>query len=140
MLFRTAYDGLRPHCVVVDCSVEPSVTKQSFKDECDVNRIVSKFHRTGLIDFVNSNQPRYGDVTPIDYQEALNTVATAQEMFVQLPASLRKRFGNSPEELLAFVQNPENDAEAIKLGLKTPIPVDSAAQPQEPAPTAGGAV
>jgi hypothetical protein len=34
-----------------------------------------------------------------------------------LPADLRARFSNNPEELINFLDNPENKDEAIRLGL-----------------------
>lgn len=100
------------------CAKDSSLTKQSFKDECDINNIVKKHKATGLITHLNERSAQYGDVSNVaDYTEAMNIVVAAREAFEVLPATLRKRFNNDPVEYLAFVENPENHAEAIKLGM-----------------------
>ena len=129
----------------VDCSVDRdtgevlvSMTKQSFKEECDINTLMAKYEKTGVIDHVNRATPQYGDFvgTP-SYQESLNIVLDAQEAFAQLPAKLRDRFGNDPAQYLAFIDNPDNKDEAIKLGMIMPPPADAPPQKVEivnPAP------
>lgn len=91
--------------------------KQSMKDECDINKIMARFQVTGLIEFVNNREAQYGDVTGIDLRTSLATVARADEMFSELPSSVRKEFNNDPEEFFNFVQDPENRSEAIEMGL-----------------------
>lgn len=95
-------------------------TKQSFKDECDINTILKRFMRTGVIDFANKNQARYGDSTGVEYQAAMCTVAAAKSLFNELPAHLRNRFENEPAKFLDFVQDDRNEAEARELGLLKP--------------------
>ncbi|AXH73540.1 MAG: internal scaffolding protein [Microviridae sp.] len=112
-------------------------TKQSFKDECDINTILKKFQRTGLLEFVNDRQPQYGDVSAIDFQESMQTVARANEIFADLPSSIRKHFENSPEQFFSFIQDPSKHAEAVALGLYggTPsLPTGSAQEPVKTAP------
>lgn len=95
-----------------------SLTKQVFKDECDVNRIMKRFEKTGLVEHLNRHQGDYGDfVNAPDYHSALNAVRLADDMFMSLPAKLRQRFSNDPAEFLAFVDDPENADELIDLGL-----------------------
>lgn len=106
---------------------EPSLTKQSMKDECDINLILAKYQRTGIIDFAAKQEPRYGDASAVDFQQALNVVIRANEMFAELPSSMRKRFQNSPEEFMAFVDDPENVEESIRLGIRTAPVVSPAA-------------
>lgn len=96
---------------------EQGRTKQSFKAECDINNIMAKFQRTGVLEFANKHQPAYGDVSGMDFQSAMDTVIQAQQMFDELPSSVRKRFHNNPAELLDFVGDEQNREEAIKLGL-----------------------
>lgn len=112
--------------------------KQSMRDECDINRIMSKFQKTGVINHVARYEARYGEATSMNYRECLETVRRAQEMFLDLPAKARKRFGNDPAEFLAFVSNPENIEEMRKLGLANPAPAKPAqtgegGTPSEPA-------
>lgn len=96
----------------------PTMAKQSFKDECDVNKIMERFEKTGLISHVNKYQGDYGDAVGIqDYHASMNQVIAAQEAFDSLPSKIRARFGNNPGDFLNFMENPENKDEAIQLGL-----------------------
>lgn len=92
-------------------------TKQSMKDDSDINLIMKKYKKTGLINFVNNNQGEYMEIDDIDYHEALTIVTEADQMFQQMPASLRKKFQNDPGQFLNFVQNPDNLPEMEELGL-----------------------
>lgn len=103
-------------------------TKQSHKDECDVNRIMARYMQTRVIDFVNKHQAQYGDVTAESYQDAMDKVARAKTMFHELPSKTRNRFQNDPAKFLDFVQNPANADEAVELGLMRPDYVTPAAQ------------
>lgn len=108
-------------------------TKQSFKDECDINNIMARFQKTGVLAFANKFEARYGDVTGVDFGEAMRVVADARSMFAEMPARLRDRFANDPARFLEFVQNPANKDEARALGLLKPealAPVPEAAPPQ----------
>nr|DAV55805.1 MAG TPA: Scaffold protein [Microviridae sp.] len=132
MDFITAYgQHLSPG---VDCSLELSVTKQEFAAECDINNIMARFERTGVLDFVKEHEGRYGDATALDYHAALNLVSDANSLFEDMPAALRSRFKNSPEEFMAFMDDFRNVQEAVDLGLATlrPAPVEPA--PVVPAP------
>jgi len=92
-------------------------TQQHFKDETDINNILRQFNITGQLP-TKTMSPRYGDFTGIsDYHSALNQVIAAEDEFMSLPAQLRGRFNNDPQELIEFLNNPENKDEAQKLGL-----------------------
>jgi len=96
---------------------EPSLAQQHFKDECDINNILRQFNVTGLLPETPLS-PRYGDFTGIvDYHSALNAVIAAEDEFMALPADLRARFENDPENLINFLNDEKNKEEAIKLGL-----------------------
>lgn len=121
----------------------PSRTKQAFRDECDINKIIKGYDRNGLISHLNESIPTYADLTgdeviggPMDYFEAHLFVQNAQAAFAGLPAELRARFKNDPGLFLAFVDDPSNRDEAVELGLVEPK--DPPAEPQseggEPAP------
>lgn len=96
---------------------DPSLAQQQFKDECDINTIVDRFHLSGEMPQV-LDLPSYGDFTGIfDYQSAMNQLVTARETFMSLPAKVRSRFHNDPQEFVAFCSDAENTDEARKLGL-----------------------
>lgn len=103
-------------------------TKQSFKDETNINFILAKFQKTGVIEHQNKFQGQYGEFLAIDYQEALNTVIEAQAMFETVPSNIRKEFDNDPGKFLDFVSDEANRDRAVELGL-VPAPPEP-----EPAP------
>lgn len=92
-------------------------TKQSMRDECDINLIMAKYQKTGAIAHVNSHGAKYDFATSQDFSEAMRTVTVAQDMFDHLPSSIRNRFANDPGQFLDFVQDADNREEAVKLGI-----------------------
>lgn len=117
--------------VLIRFDGHPSLAHQSFRDECDINNIMKKFERTGLLDHVNEHEGNYGDFTdlPASYHEAQNQVIRAQEMFLSVPSKIRARFNNDPGEFLAYVEDPANVEGMRELGL---LPSERAAE-QPPA-------
>lgn len=98
--------------------VGASMTKQSFKDQSDINRIMAKYRKTGLVSHVHPGGGRYEDLPDqVDYHGAMNLVVQADQAFAALPAHLRDRFANEPGRLLAFLADEKNRAEAEQLGL-----------------------
>ncbi len=114
-----------------------ALTKQSFKDECNINKIMDKFQKSGAITHFAKNAPTYGDTTSPMLHDALNIVADAESMFEELPSAIRKKFNNDPGQFLEFVQNPDNLDEMRELGLanKKTSPVTEETQ-SEPPPVA----
>lgn len=94
-------------------------TQQSKKKECDINRIVAKYKKSGVLgDPAHTRQPVFADCTLIgDYHAMQNVVKTADRHFMSLPPALRARFNNDPARAYDFVSKPENKEEAVKLGL-----------------------
>jgi phage internal scaffolding protein len=118
---------------------EPSLTIQSEKDACDVNKIVEKCRRTGMMSNVRTDEPRYGDFsTAVDYHDSVFRAQEAQEEFMTLPASLRARFSNDPGQLIDFLSDPNNRLEAINLGLVASPPATQVPQGDAAAPSKEG--
>lgn len=114
-----------------------SATHQSMADECDVNRIMDKWAKTGVLEHRNDFQGQYGDFTdvPMDYHESINAVIEAEQMFGSLPAQIRKKFGNDPGLFLDFVSDDDNHDELVKLGLANQLEVvDQPAKTTNPKP------
>lgn len=113
---------------------DESLTQQHFAEEADVNNIMRRYAQTGyIVDPLNPGtaKPMFGDFSvDFDYQEAQNMLISANNQFMALPADLRKRFGNNPGELLAFLADSNNKDEAIRLGL-----IDSPEVPPAPLET-----
>lgn len=105
-------------------NVLPSLTQQHFKDEADINMIIAKYNRTGVL--VDPSVPRsgsamFGDFSEVkDFHSAQNAICAAAEAFGELDSKIRRRFNNDPGQLIAFLDNPENFEEGVKLGLFSP--------------------
>jgi phage internal scaffolding protein len=100
--------------------LDPSLTQQQFKEESDINTIVDRFMKSGVLP-TPVNMPQYLDSEGVfDFQTAMNYVRQADENFMRMDAKVRARFNNSPQEFLEFFANPDNVDEAIRLGLAVP--------------------
>lgn len=108
----------------------PSMTKQEFVKECDINNIIKMYSVTGQINHISAKAAlgAYDDLPDsLDFQESLNTVMAAEAAFMSLPSKTRERFHNEPSEFLEFFSDPKNRAEATSLGLLIPQPPPAAA-------------
>lgn len=115
-------DGSRRVALICE---DKSLTKQSEADACDINKIMAKYERSGILQHVSLNEAFYADVSNVpDYQAALAIVVKADEMFMSLPGDVRARFENNPQKYLDFVSNPANKDEMIKMGLLNPLPAE----------------
>lgn len=123
MFLRTPYNYDRAAASLaagMDTGTETEVV-QSAKDDADINVIVRRFRVTGYLPTA-AKLPTYGDFTGVsDYRTAMDAVRKAAEGFMELPASIRERFGNDPQQLLEFCSKPANQEELRKLGLAPKI-------------------
>lgn len=109
-------------------------TRQEMKDECDINRILARAERQGILNQMFQFQETYGDQVAdftgiATFHEAMNAITQAQQVFDGLPSRVRAQFMNDPGRLLDFLDDPANHSEAVELGL-LPEPQSDA----EPAP------
>lgn len=112
---------------------QESLTKQSFRDECDINNIIRKHAATGQCNHISARNPRYIDcVGTVDYQQALDIVDAAAAQFAALPSNLRARFRNDPALMLEFLADEKNVEEAAKLGLLKAAPEEPKKAQEEP--------
>ena len=106
---------------------DPSLTRQEFKDECDLGKILQRFKATpdGRAALQNATgfaeTCQFGDVSAVpDFRAARDAVIKANASFMTLPPVVRRRFDNDPAAFLDFMQNPSNELEARSLGLLNP--------------------
>lgn len=96
--FFTLYDEQPPKDSVL--ITQPSMTDQTYADECDIHHIIANFNMTGIVDSAGAHDPatlQYGDTTLLpDYETACNLVANVNSEFASLPSSVRAEFGNDP--------------------------------------------
>lgn len=96
----------------------PSLTRKNHKNECDINKIMESFAKTGSLTHVNNADPQFGDFSECsDYQTSIAAVRDAEDAFLKLPAKTRAKFKNDPQKLLDFISDESNYGEAIKLNL-----------------------
>lgn len=84
------------------------LTKQSQKQECDLNYIVKQHASTGLWPHLTARNPTYGDVSmATDLQSAFDLVQRAEDDFDTLPAEVRAACNNNPVKLLEALADPK---------------------------------
>lgn len=106
-------------------STVPSMTQQQFRDEADINYIISMYDSTGVMPTYHGDgqpaQPMFGDFAelPDNAQDVYNQMLAAKADFDNLPLDVRKRFDYDPAAFLAFVDDPNNLDELVAMGLAT---------------------
>ncbi len=132
MEFVTAY-GIKRRVQTVNN--KPSMTKQSLVDNADVNKIIKRYNKTGILQKATDFEGLYGEFDSMDMQDAMNKVAKAEELFLEVPSDIRARFGNDPGQFIDWVTNSDNREEAARLGLAKPMPPEQVPEvSQEPVP------
>lgn len=111
------YSIRQRHCLIFS---GPGRTKQSFKDECDINRIMARYQSTGELPNLNNVEPQYLDCSEFDFQNHQNFIAGAFSMFNELPSGIRSRFENDPGKFLDFCSQEKNRPELAEMGLLRP--------------------
>lgn len=134
-----AVGSLRP---VTDCTGDKGFTVQSDRDEADINKIISRFEKSGSLPPVANGEPFYGDVSEFDgLAESLIKIQEADRLFMTYPAQVRERFENDKVKFIEFLADDNNRAEAIELGLIQKDPTSpEVASPPAPPPAGGGPV
>lgn len=116
---------------------EPTRTQQHQAAETDINLIVKRFTKTGVLPYARL-QPLYGDFEAMSFQEAQLKVRAAQEAFQAIPANIRARFENDPVKFVEFASKEENYDELVRLKLAEPRKApEKDPQPTPPPPPQG---
>lgn len=122
MNFRSAYSDMSMDEVDfgLECKDE-SRAVQSQKEEADINTIVKRFGLTGQLP-QSVRVPTYGDFGDevFDYTSAMLAIRRADESFMAMPADVRARFQNDPQQFVEFCSDEKNLDEMRKLGLAVP--------------------
>lgn len=142
----TKWEKLKANKFAIDFSDAPSETKQADLAATDINLIMARYMKTGVLPEGVSASELYGDFSTVpDFLEAQNIVARANEQFDALPAALRKEFDNDAARFLEFASNPDNTqalgdmlAESVGLERVDPTPLDAVPGPATRLPEASG--
>ena len=83
-------------------------TKQAFKDECDVNKILRRAAKAGGLSHIQKHGAFYGDFAnaPQDLFQAREMLERGGQIFNDLPAEIRAEFGNDPLNFFEFANDP----------------------------------
>jgi phage internal scaffolding protein len=113
-------DASAIHCQDYDLVTGEQIflVQQEYKDECNLNNIISRYEAGEDMERYNSFEGRFGDFTEVmTRQEAKEFVIKGQRAFESLPARIRSRFENDVDKFLDFIEEPSNLEEAVELGL-----------------------
>lgn len=122
----------------------PSMTRQEFAADCDINTIMKRYENTGASINGLSRHPDvpalYVDWTQMpgslmEYQQFMSDAAGS---FMTLPASVRKQFDNDPIAFCDYASDPANLDQMRDWGL-APKPASPVLQPVSSAPAAAPA-
>lgn len=110
---------------------EPIIlVQQQYKDECDLNWILNRLTPEDIEERRLAAQGVYADFTNVmDYGEAKMLVAQCDAAFMSLSPKIRSRFDNDPNAFIEFMEDSQNDEEAVRLGLKSADVLKSAEAP-----------
>lgn len=95
-----------------------SMTDQSDKAMCDINKIMHNYVKTGVLPNIKEKIGQYLDVTKIpSYIEAHAQITLAKELFLSLPSEVRKLMDNDPGKMEQVINNPDYKQIMLKHGL-----------------------
>jgi hypothetical protein len=105
----------------------PSLTRQEFADECDINVLMAKYEKHGVLPLAGS-EPRYVDCAsiPSDFRVVIDMMRDAEASFMSLHARVRAEFDNDARAFVDFAADPANIERLREWGL--------APRPEAPAP------
>lgn len=95
-------------------------TKQSFAADCDINKIVSRAMKTGILStgIPGGRVASFGDFSRgEDYMALQVRLRAVNEDFMRLPVSVRAKFNHDPAVMFDWLADDRNKVEAVKLGL-----------------------
>lgn len=100
-------------------------TRQEFADECDINVLLARYEKTGVLNHYSQVEPVYMDLSSVpDLQESLVVMREAERAFMTLPAQVRREFDNDAVKFVEYAQNPENIDKMREWKLAPPLPVE----------------
>ncbi|WNK14164.1 MAG: internal scaffolding protein [Microvirus sp.] len=107
-------------------TVGPSLTRQEFAEECDINTLMKRYETYGTS--VNGLRPDaqkdafYADFSqmPNNLLDYMGMVKEAETAFMMLPASVRREFDNDAVAFVDFASDPSNIEQMRNWGLAAP--------------------
>ncbi|QXP08210.1 MAG: internal scaffolding protein [Arizlama microvirus] len=118
MQFRHLYSD---HMIVSDetatINEEPTLTQQSDAQEANINVIMERYQTSGQLPKM-LQEGIYGDFSNVtDYRTAVETIRAAEDAFYEIPAQIRQKFDNNPDNFIKFATDPSNKQALQEMGL-----------------------
>jgi len=135
--------SMLPSLTTIECG--DGKTKQKVGVEHDINKLVARFKKDGKMPNLNYSLQNESfdvdgvavDITDIgDFQDCQNRIIKAEQMFMQYPSTIRRRFNNDTKIFTDFIQKlntKESIDEAVRMGLLT---LTKPAKPEQKEPKA----
>lgn len=112
-----------------------SLTDQSFKKRCDVNKIVAQYKKTGVLAQPTAYKGYFADFSEVpSLEDAFEAVKRASERFQSLPAEVRLLMSNDPSKLEIWLSDSQN----LELAQKHGLIEKKIVEPDEIIPPTGG--
>lgn len=113
---------------------KPSLTEQSHKQECDINCIINRYKKTGVLGGIDqAREMFFGDFSEVgSYHEVQNIIKDAGEKFLQLPSEVRSAFDNDPAKLLDALKDNSQIGKLIDLGIIKQVADGTPGTPENP--------
>ncbi len=89
-------------------------TKQCFKNECDIDKIMARADKAGTISHLEKFSGVYADYSDVDFHTLTSKLTKGREIFDELPAEIRQEFGQSPQKFFDYVNDPENTEQLLE--------------------------
>lgn len=101
----------------------PSMTRQEFAAECDINVLMAHYEKNAILPPTNRKEPSYFDASAVpDFREALDIAREATDAFLRVPAAVRKELDNDVYRFVEYCQDEKNIDNLRKWGLAEPLP------------------
>ncbi len=85
-------------------------TKQAFRDETDIQKIMGRADIAGTISHLEKFQGVYADFSDFDFHEQTERLTQGRMIFDALPAEVRDEFRQDPQAFFNYVNDPINAA------------------------------
>ncbi len=95
--------------VILDKDYSDGRTKQAFLDSTDINKIMKKAQKgAGVAHALKYDKAVYGEFTGVDLLGAFEQCGRAQAIFADLPAEVRREFGQDAFKFAGYASDPAN--------------------------------